>query len=73
MPYVTVNVDVDLDEFDTDALVEELERRGYDYNTRGVDADEARVLLEQVYQARRSGEPYQAQLDQLIWAVLGRM
>lgn len=73
MPYVTVNVDVDLDEFDTDELVEELERRGYDYNTRGVDADEARVLLEQVYQARRSGEPYQAQLDQLIWAVLGRM
>ena len=73
MPYVTVNVDVDLDEFDTDELVEELERRGYDYNTRGVDADEARVLLEQVYQARRSGEPYQAQLDQLIWSVLGRM
>jgi hypothetical protein len=73
MPYVSVDVDVDLDEFDTDELVEELDRRGYDYNTRGVDADAARELLEQVYQARRSGEPYQVQLDQLIWSVLGRM
>jgi len=73
MPYVSVDVDVDLDEFDTDELVEELDRRGYDYNTRGVDADAARELLEQVYQARRSGEPYQVHLDQLIWSVLGRM
>ena len=73
MPYVSVDVDVDLDVFDTDELVEELDRRGYDYNTRGVDADAARELLEQIYQARRSGEPYQDKLDQLIWSVLGRM
>jgi hypothetical protein len=73
MPYVTVDVDVDLTDFDTDELVQELSSRGYDYNTNGVDADAARVMLEQVYQARRSNEPYQTQLDQLIWAVLGRM
>jgi hypothetical protein len=73
MPYVSVDVDVDLKDFDTDELVEELNYRGHDYNTHGVDADAARELLEQVYQARRSGEPYHAQLDQLIWSVLGRM
>ena len=73
MTYVTVDVDVDLNDFDTDELVQELDRRGYDYNTHGVDADAARELLEQLYQARRSGEPYHVQLDQLIWAVLGRM
>ena len=73
MPYVSVDVDVDLTDFETDELIEELDRRGNDYNTHGVNADEARELLEQVYQARRSGEPYHAQLDQLIWSVLGRM
>jgi hypothetical protein len=73
MPYVSVDVDVDLNDFDTDELIEELDRRGNDYNTHGVNADEARELLEQLYQARRSGEPYQDHLDQLIWSVLGRM
>lgn len=73
MPYVTVDVDVDLDGFDTDELIEELERRGHDYNTRGVSGDEARVLLEQIYQARRTAQPYEHQVDQLIWYVLGRM
>ena len=73
MPYISVDVDVDLNDFDTDELIEELDRRGNDYNTHGVNADEARELLEQLYQARRSGEPYHAQLDQLIWSVLGRM
>lgn len=29
MPYVTVDVDVDLDQFDDDELAEELESRGY--------------------------------------------
>ena len=73
MAYVTVDVDVDLDEFDTDELISELERRGNDYNTRGVDGDEARVLLEQIYFARRTAQPYEQQVDQLIWYVLGRM
>jgi hypothetical protein len=73
MPYVSVDVDVDLTDFETDELIEELDRRGNDYNTHGVNADEARELLEQLYQARRSGEPYHDQLDQLIWSVLGRM
>ena len=73
MPYVNVDVEVDLDDFDTDELIEELERRGNDYNTRGVDADRAREMLQQVYYARRTGQPYQVHLDELIWYVLGRM
>ena len=73
MPYVTVDVEVELDEFDTDDLIRELESRGNDYNTRGIDGDEARVLLEQIYQARKTNQPYEQQVDQLIWYVLGRM
>ena len=75
MPYVykEVEVEIDIDDFDTDELIEELERRGVDYNTNGVDGDEMRSVLEQVWQRRRQGQDYQQELDQLIWGVLGRM
>ena len=73
MPYVSVDVDVDLADFDTDDLIQELERRGDAYNTEGVDADEARAMLEQVHQLRRRGQNYEAALDQLIYYVLGKM
>jgi hypothetical protein len=71
MPYVSV--DVDLDDFDTDDLIRELDDRGHGYNTDGIDGDEARALLEQVHQLRRSGQNYEAALDQLIYHVLGKI
>jgi hypothetical protein len=71
--YVTAEVEVDLSDFDTDDLVEELESRGYDYNTTGVDADEMREVLEKIWQKRRLGQDYQKELDQLIWGVLGKI
>ena len=70
---VDVDVDIDLDDFDDDELIEELDRRGRDYNTTGVDADEARVMLETVYQLRRTGQKHDAELDQLIYYVLGKI
>lgn len=70
--YVTAEVEVDLSDFDTDDLVEELENRGYDYNTQGVDGDEMRGVLEQVWQKRRLGKDYQQELDHLIYGVLGK-
>jgi len=70
--YVTAEVEVDLADFDTDELVEELENRGYDYNTQGVDGDEMREVLEQVWQKRRLGKDYQQELDRLIYGVLGK-
>lgn len=75
MPYIykEVEVEIDIDDFDTDELLEELERRGVDYNTNGVDGDEMRGVLEQIWQRRRQGHDYQHELDQLIWGVLGRM
>lgn len=77
MSYITVSADVDardvLDELDTDDLIEELERRGKDYNTQGVDADEMRALLEKIWMNRRAGKNYQAELDSLIYGVLGKI
>lgn len=71
--YVTAEVEVDLADFDTDDLIEELERRRLDYNTQGVDGDEMRGVLEQVWLRRRQGQDYQAQLDSLIYGVLGKL
>jgi hypothetical protein len=70
---VTAEVEVDLSEFDTDDLIEELERRGNDYNTTGIDSDQARKMLERIYDLRRQGQDYQHILDDLIYYVIGRM
>jgi hypothetical protein len=71
--YVTAEVEVNLDEFDTDDLIEELECRGYDYNTKDVDADAMRGLLETIWFNRRNGKDYQKELDDLIYGVLGKV
>jgi hypothetical protein len=72
--YVETEVDVELSDFDTEDLVNELERRGRDYNTRSVDADQMRELLESIWLKRRNGNTdYQRELDALIWGVLGKV
>ena len=72
--YTEVEVEVDMSEFDTDDLIEELENRGVGYNTKGVDADEMRGSLEAIWMKRRLGNhDYQAELDRLIYGVLGKV
>jgi hypothetical protein len=68
--YTEVEVDVDLSEFDTDDLIEELESRG-----AGVEPEfgDGKELLEQIWLKRRSGQDYQSDLDQLIWMGLGKV
>lgn len=77
MSYITVSADVDardvLNEIDTDELIGELERRGRDYNTKDVDADAMRELLEKIWMNRRTGKDYQAELNSLIYGVLGKI
>jgi hypothetical protein len=71
--YITTDVEVDFSDFDTDDLIEELENRGIDLNTKGVDGDAMRELLENIFQARRTGKPYDQMLDEMIWYGLGRI
>ncbi len=73
--YVEVYVDDDdyLADADTDDLIAELERRAADYNTQGVDGDEMRQVLQKIYENWRVGKDYQAELDQLIYGVLGKI
>ena len=69
--YTEVEVDVDLSDFDTDDLLEELESRG------ALPADsqgDAQELLQSIWLKRRVGRvDYQTELDQLIYAGLGRI
>ena len=66
--YTEVEVDVDLSDFDTDDLIEELESRG----AGATDYGDGKEILEAIYERRRLGQDYQTLLDQLIWLGLGR-
>ena len=69
--YTEVEVDVEMSDFDTDDLLEELESRGAlpvegQYDTK--------ALLEAIWLKRRVGRTdYQTELDQLIYAGLGKV
>jgi len=66
--YKEVEVDVELDDFDTDELIEELERRG----TGTIEYGNGTEVLRTIYEKRRLAQDYQSELDQLIWLGLGR-
>ena len=66
-----VEVDVDLSDFETEDLVEELESRGELPSSTGpYDSNE---LIQKIWQLRRNGKDYQTLLDDLIYAVTGRI
>jgi hypothetical protein len=67
--YTEVEVDVDLGDFDTDDLIEELESRG----SAVMDYGDGKEVLEAIYLKRRLGKDYQTELDQLIWLGLGKI
>jgi hypothetical protein len=70
--YITVSqevdVDIDMEDFDTSELVQELERRG----AGATDCGDGKDILKAIYEKRRLGKDYQADLDQLIWMSLGK-
>ena len=68
-----VDVDIDLDEFDDDQLLDELESRGLDMNSRFVDGDQMREILEQIWIKRRTNLDYQRELDDLIYFGIGKI
>lgn len=67
--YTEVEVEVDLGDFDTDDLIEELESRG----SAVMDYGDGKEVLQAIYEKRRLGQDYQTELDQLIWLGLGRV
>lgn len=69
--YTEVEVDVDLGDFDTDDLLEELESRGSLPVDSGGNSTE---LLTAIWLKRRMGRTdYEHELDQLIYAGIGKI
>lgn len=74
MPYVykEVEIDVDLSDFETGDLIEELETRGELPTSSGPYG--SKDLVEQIWMKRRMGNhDYQSELDQLIYNVTGHI
>ena len=67
--YTEVEVDVDLSDFETDDLIEELESRG----AGATDYGDGKDILLTIYEKRRLGKDYQTELEQLIWLGLGKV
>jgi hypothetical protein len=67
--YTEVEVDVDLSDFETDDLIEELESRG----AGATDYGDGKDILMSIYEKRRLGRDYQTELETLIYLGLGRI
>ena len=67
--YHEVEVDIDLEDFDTDDLIAELESRGHTIE----DEIDIKDVLTALYEKRRAGRDYQTELDELIYQGLGRL
>ena len=63
-----VEVYVNLSDFETDDLIEELESRG----VGGTEYGDGKDILIIIHEKRRLGKDYQTELDQLIWLGLGK-
>ena len=68
--YTEVEVDVDLDDFSDDDLIEELDRRGLGAEAGDTTATE---IITAIWLKRRMGCDYQADLDQLIYQTIGKV
>jgi len=68
--YTEVEVDVDIADFETDDLLEELESRG---SLPAEGSGDAQEIVEKIWMLRRYGRDYQRELDDLIYRVLDKI
>lgn len=68
--YTEVEVDISLEDFDEEDLIEELERRG---RTLEVSDSSGTELVEMIYQKRRLGQNFERELEELIYIVTGKI
>ena len=67
MAYITTEVNIDLSDFDTEDLLDELESRN------NLPEFQAKQMIESIYLKRRIGQDYQKELDTLIYEVMGKI
>lgn len=70
--YKTVEVEVDISDFDNEDLIEVLENRGYTVNKTGYKFDEGEQI-EELYQAIKLGKPYDELVRKFVMDHSGRI
>ena len=68
MRYRTIDVEVDLSDFDDEDLIDELKSRGKYNGTMG-NSDEP---IDKIFHLRRQGKPYERELDEYLYMRTGR-
>ena len=68
--YIETEIEVDLEDFDTDDLIDELERRNMGME---VASQSGTDLVTAIYLKRRTGQDYQRELDELIYMSIGKI
>ncbi len=68
--YTEVEVDVSLDDFSDEDLIDEMDARGLGAEVTDSTATE---IIQAIYQKRRLGKDYERELDQLIYQVTGKI
>jgi hypothetical protein len=70
--YKTVEVEVDISDFDDENLIEVLEYRGYTVNKTGYKFD-GDQRIEELYQAIKLGKPYDELVRKFVMDCTGRI
>lgn len=65
--YVSVDVEVDIGEFDDDVLLEEIEARKIGIN------EDTKDLITEIWNLRRTGKNYDHLIDELIYKSIGKV
>lgn len=70
-----VDVDVELDDFDDDELIEILKGKGYTVNKTSEynNVDDVILTINKLYHLRRTGRDYNQVLDHLIYTAIGKI
>jgi len=72
MAYITTEIEVDLDEFSDDELLEELERRNIQPADGWLDPDQTRELINKMYEKVRLKQNIDEELREFFWRTIGR-
>lgn len=75
MPYKTIDIDVeiDLEDFEDDELIDELRYRGIDIGD-GENLDyNVRIIVSKIYELARNNKDYSVELSDLVYYTIGRI
>jgi len=70
LPYFTV----DISDFDSDDIIEEVSRRNLEKEICKCEIDEGTAdLIQKIYELRRTNQNYDSALDELIYLTIGKI